>query len=248
VAGFTLPGTPAVIVGSNTHVAWGFTNSYGDWADFVRVRWTDAQHTRYRSPLGERAVAIAHESIVVKGQPPVDLPVRETLWGPILVESNGTTADALALRWSAHVPGSLNLRLGALAYARDLDSALAAAGGFGMPAQNLVIADSTGRIAWRVTGQVPHRVGSACDAGVPLDPSTCAWQGPRTIRPLSTRRRDGCGPPTRARPTARAWRSKATRATPTARARGNSATTCSRPTASTNARCCASSSTTARCS
>ena len=28
VAGFTLPGTPLVVVGSNRHVAWGFTNSY----------------------------------------------------------------------------------------------------------------------------------------------------------------------------------------------------------------------------
>src|SRR4029077_14036705 len=29
VSGFTLPGIPAVIVGSNTRVAWAFTNSYG---------------------------------------------------------------------------------------------------------------------------------------------------------------------------------------------------------------------------
>ena len=34
VAGFTLPGLPAVVVGSNGHVAWGFTNSYGDWLDW----------------------------------------------------------------------------------------------------------------------------------------------------------------------------------------------------------------------
>src|SRR4029079_16730325 len=37
VSGVTLPGIPAVVVGSNTHVAWGFTNSYGDWADWIRV-------------------------------------------------------------------------------------------------------------------------------------------------------------------------------------------------------------------
>ena len=34
VAGFTLAGLPAVVVGSNGHVAWGFTNSYGDWLDW----------------------------------------------------------------------------------------------------------------------------------------------------------------------------------------------------------------------
>ncbi|HEX3727792.1 MAG TPA: penicillin acylase family protein, partial [Pirellulales bacterium] len=30
ITGVTLPGTPAVIVGSNGHIAWGFTNSEGD--------------------------------------------------------------------------------------------------------------------------------------------------------------------------------------------------------------------------
>src|SRR5690606_28627774 len=34
-SGFTLPGLPAVIVGSNGHVAWGFTNSYGDYLDWA---------------------------------------------------------------------------------------------------------------------------------------------------------------------------------------------------------------------
>ena len=34
VTGFTLPGLPAVVVGSNTHVAWAFTNGYIDSADW----------------------------------------------------------------------------------------------------------------------------------------------------------------------------------------------------------------------
>ena len=33
--GITLPGVPALVVGSNTHVAWGFTNTYADWSDMV---------------------------------------------------------------------------------------------------------------------------------------------------------------------------------------------------------------------
>src|SRR5262249_55731116 len=35
--GVTLPGVPALVAGSNRHVAWAFTNSYGDWMDWVRV-------------------------------------------------------------------------------------------------------------------------------------------------------------------------------------------------------------------
>ena len=175
VAGFTLPGIPAVIVGSNTHVAWGFTNTYGDWADFVRVHWADPAHTRYESPLGEQALAIQRETIVVKGAAPVTLDVRETLWGPVTQDLG--PIEALALRWSAHAPGALNLGLSQLARAGDLDAALAAAGGIGMPAQNLVVGDTHGRIAWRVTGQVPNRVGAGCDARTPLEPATCTWRG-----------------------------------------------------------------------
>jgi len=35
VSGVTLPGAPFVIAGSNTRVAWGYTNSYGDYTDAV---------------------------------------------------------------------------------------------------------------------------------------------------------------------------------------------------------------------
>ena len=31
--GVTLPGTPVLVAGSNGHIAWGFSNSYGDWLD-----------------------------------------------------------------------------------------------------------------------------------------------------------------------------------------------------------------------
>ena len=35
VTGVTLPGVPVIVAGSNGRVAWGFTNSYGDWTDRV---------------------------------------------------------------------------------------------------------------------------------------------------------------------------------------------------------------------
>ena len=35
ISGVTLPGTPAIAAGGNGHIAWGFTNSEGDWADLV---------------------------------------------------------------------------------------------------------------------------------------------------------------------------------------------------------------------
>ena len=178
INGFTLPGIPTVIVGSNRHVAWSFTNSYGDWLDFYQVHWTDKSHSRYRTAAGEQAIAVVDEPIRVKGEPTQSFTVRETIWGPITSEQDGNTS--LALRWAAHQPGAINLGLSDLATAGGLDAALARAGSVAMPAQNLVIADASGRIAWRLTAQMPRRTGS-CDKQAPIDPATgCDWQGWRS--------------------------------------------------------------------
>jgi penicillin amidase len=174
VSGFTLPGIPAVVVGSNGHVAWGFTNSYGDWLDFYRVRWTDASRQRYRTAMGDAAIETHDEHIHVKGGADVVLPVRETAWGPITQDlPNG---DSLALRWTAHQAGSINLGLAAMPEARDLDDALRLAGGIGIPAQNMLLADEKGRIAWRLTARMPNRFGD-CDISAPIDPAHCGWSG-----------------------------------------------------------------------
>ena len=67
--GVTLPGVPAVVVGSNTHVAWGFTNSQGDWSDIVLLEVDPADRTRYRTPDGWRTFDRYEETIEVAGQP-----------------------------------------------------------------------------------------------------------------------------------------------------------------------------------
>jgi len=175
VGGFTLPGIPAIIVGSNRHVAWGFTNSYGDWLDFYRVEWADAARSRYRSAQGEHTLKLVHEKILVKGQPAEDFVVRETIWGPITAELSANTS--LALRWAAQQPGAINLGLARLATAANIDDALARTGDIGMPAQNMMMGDASGRIAWRLAAQMPARVGD-CDIQAPVDPMAgCEWQG-----------------------------------------------------------------------
>lgn len=176
VGGFTLPGIPAVIVGSNGHVAWGFTNSYGDWLDFYRVEWANKQRTRYHVPGGDQQVLrVASEWIHVKGGASVELKVRETRWGPITAELDDK--HSLALRWTAQLPGALNFGLADLATAGNLDAGLAAADLAGIPAQNLVIGDRTGRIGWRLTAQMPDRTGT-CQPTAPLVlADACRWAG-----------------------------------------------------------------------
>ncbi len=115
------------------------------------------------------------EWIRVKGGEPVELKVRDTRWGPITAELDGESS--LALRWTAQLPGALNFGLSDMAWAADLDAGLAVADTAGIPAQNLVIGDHTGRIAWRLTAQMPERAGD-CDATGPLKvEAACRWAG-----------------------------------------------------------------------
>ncbi len=155
ITGFSLPGLPGVVVGSNGHVAWGFTNSYGDWADWRREPGCAAKCPAARTYV---------ERIDVAGGEPVEMEVRETDWGPLLHDT--PEGDALALRWAAHLPGSLNLGVLDFTRANSLDALFAAADATAIPAQNLVAGDRTGRIGWRLLGPMP--AGARCDGERPF--------------------------------------------------------------------------------
>ncbi|GAA3922357.1 penicillin acylase family protein [Luteimonas lutimaris] len=154
VQGLTLPGLPAMIVGSNGHVAWAFTNSYVDTTDWKRVHpCADGRDAPACAPVTRH-----RETIEVAGAGAATLVVEDTTWGPILErEPDGS---ALALRWTAHLPGGLNLGLAEFARAGNLATALRAADHAALPTQNLLLADSQGRIAWRLLGPLPQRTGS----------------------------------------------------------------------------------------
>jgi penicillin amidase len=152
VQGFTLPGLPAVIVGSNGHVAWGFTNSYGDYLDWKQERICASESAKEKSCARVQRV---RERIAVAGADAVDFDVDATAWGPVLHrEADGS---ALSLRWTAHLPGSIDLGIMRFATASGLDDALAIAQRAAVPTQNLVIADARGNVAWRLLGPLAMR-------------------------------------------------------------------------------------------
>jgi penicillin amidase len=181
VSGFTLPGFPFTVVGSNTHVAWAFTNSYVDTLDWA------VQTTCSRKAAADCVPASRHdERIEVSGARPVDFEVEETAWGPVM--AHDAQGRALALRWVAHLPGSFNLNLGELARARNLAEATATIRDVAIPTQNMLIADRTGAIGWRWLGPIPMRA-AACDPQQPIeytgDASACPpWPISTSSAPL----------------------------------------------------------------
>ncbi len=155
VVGSTLPGTPVMIIGSNGHVAWGFTNAYLDTVDLVVVEtYVDLQ---YRTPEGWRDIDDRSETISVKGGEAVKLTTRWTAWGPIIGPAG--EGRSYALRWAAHDSEAVNLEFINFETVRTCAEAVAVAHRAGMPHQNLLVADKHGRIAWTVTGFLPQRVG-----------------------------------------------------------------------------------------
>jgi penicillin amidase len=64
-----------------------------------------------------------------------------------------------ALRWVAHDPGNTDLRLLDLEVAHDIDEAVQIANACGLPAQNFIVADASGRVGWTLIGPIPRRFG-----------------------------------------------------------------------------------------
>ena len=83
LAGLTLPGHPTLVTGSNTYVAWGFTNAQVDTSDLVLLEIDPMDPNRYWTPGGWRGFDRFTETIEVKGGSPVKMDVRWTIWGPV---------------------------------------------------------------------------------------------------------------------------------------------------------------------
>lgn len=191
VTGVTLPGTPVVVAGSNGKVAWGFTNSFGDWSDAVIIQ-PGPDESFYRTSNGLKQYEVFQESINVKDAAAEVLEVRETIWGPVL-DDDSFPDDDIAVSWLAHAPEAINLQQVELERVETVAEALAIANTMGIPPQNFVCGDSAGNIGWTIAGKIPQR--GEYNAKLPADWSRKdGWLGwlpaalyPRIVNPESGR-------------------------------------------------------------
>jgi penicillin amidase len=175
VAGASLPGIPAVVIGHNRRIAWGFTNLEYDMQDLYREE-LDPQSGVYTYRGRKEQAVIEREAVAVKGQPrPVEIPTLVTRHGPLFVNDE---ARNYTLRWVAAGSGGWDFPLLDLNRAANWEEFLAALRRYPGPAQNAVYADVDGNIGYHAAGPVPLRP-DGCPGDVPSDGASgqCEWSG-----------------------------------------------------------------------
>jgi penicillin amidase len=156
--GVTLPGAPLIVAGSNGHVAWGFTDSYGNWFHVEKSACATA-------------TAVQHEEIRVHGKPAVDFAVRSSPAG-VVFQADGP--QCWFVSWLAQQPTATNMDLMQLEGASSVAQALEIAPHMGIPHENFVVGDRDGHIAWTIAGRIPADTGASRLIG------SSAWIAPES--------------------------------------------------------------------
>jgi penicillin amidase len=164
IRGASSPGSPAIILGHNGRIAWGFTTTNLDSQDLFVERVDPVDPSKYLTQDGSRPFAARDEYINVRFGQQLKIRLRTTRHGPVI-------SDVLDPK-SLEVPGGHVLALSAtaldpadtsaegfaeLALARDWEQFLAAARKIVAPMQNIVYADTNGNIGLIAPAKVPIR-------------------------------------------------------------------------------------------
>jgi penicillin G amidase len=194
VTGYTFAGMPGVIIGHNSDIAWGMTNSGVDVTDLYLEKLTGDGYL-YDGKV--RPFTSREETIKVAGGESKKIVVRQTADGmPLLSDRDdelvkvGKTATVntaapdrgdgygIALKWTALEPGTTMDAVFAIDKAANWKDFRAAAAEFDVPSQNLVYADTQDNIGYTLPGKIPTRA-KGDDGSVPVPgwDSKYAWTG-----------------------------------------------------------------------
>lgn len=200
VAGWTMSGLPGVFIGHNADIAWGFTNLGPDVTDLVLEKVTG---DNYEIDGKKQPLTTRQEVIKVAGGEDVTITVRSTPNGPIMsdvLESTAAAGDsapvpapgqapdsaqappkgtgyAVALKWTALTPRPTFDAFDMMNTAENWDDFRKAAEFVSVPAQNLLYADTSGRIGYQAPGVIPIRKNYDGKWPVPGWSSEYAWTG-----------------------------------------------------------------------
>jgi penicillin amidase len=182
--GVTLPGSPLLVAGSNGHVAWAFTNSYGKWLDLRPLDCLLVGDAELRTRAGSVALTVDREEIRVRGAKSVVLAIKSAAAG-LLFQARPEEGHCWFARWLAQVPQATNFNLQSMETATSVNEVLALAPSIGIPHQNLIVGDREGHIAWTIFGRIPLDSGPARLTGE--GPWTSAAEHPHIVDPAAGR-------------------------------------------------------------
>jgi len=156
--GVTLPGAPLLVAGSNGHIAWGYTNSYGSWLDITAVPCVAVNEHELTTSQGLLRLSSVREVIRVHRGSAVELDVRSGPEG-LLLRIDPEQHTCWFTAWLAQLPAATNMNLVELERASSVEEALALAPTIGIPHQNAVLGDAQGHIGWTIFGRIPEDTG-----------------------------------------------------------------------------------------
>ena len=189
VVGFTFAGTPGIIVGHNSHIAWGVTNEAVDTQDLYIERVNPNNPNQYEVDGGWVDMEIRTETIRVAGVEDLVYEVRSTRHGPIIsgtfLEEDHFDETALdipeqyviALSWQSLQPSTLTEAIVGLNRATNYEEFRAALSLWDIAPQSIVYADIEGNIAYQSTGEIPVRAQGDGRYPVPGWSSDYEWLG-----------------------------------------------------------------------
>lgn len=162
--GVSLPGSPGIIIGFNTNIAWGVTNVGAAVMDWYRIRFKDDSKKEYWYNNQWNPTKPRMETITVRGGKTIIDTVYYTHHGPVvytdnLQPKNFSKCDNIptghALRWIAHDPSNDIETFYLLNRARNYTDYRAALTHYTAPAQNFIFASVDNDIAITPSGYFP---------------------------------------------------------------------------------------------
>ncbi|HEX6221580.1 MAG TPA: penicillin acylase family protein, partial [Acidimicrobiia bacterium] len=190
VVGFSFAGTPGVIIGHNSHHAWGVTTEAADTQDLYIERVNPDDPMQYEVDGTWVDFDVRTETIEVGGGDDVTYEVLSTRHGPVISETyldedpfdDSATVDVpgeyvVALAWQSLEPSTLAEAIIGINTASSYEEFGDAVALWDIAAQNVVYADVEDNIAYHSTGEIPLRAGGDGRYPVPGWTSEYDWLG-----------------------------------------------------------------------
>lgn len=179
--GATFPGAPSIVIGFNDSCAWGFTNAMRDVRDYYEIKFKDSTKQEYWYDSAWQKTTFRDEVIHIKGQPDHTEHIPETVWGPVMYDTNFPdilhSGKSYACHWQAQTGSNELKTFRALDYAKNYDDYLQALDGYECPGQNMIFACKRGDIAIKQNGKFPAKWRGQGDFLMPGENDSYAWRG-----------------------------------------------------------------------